>query len=124
MLIYGAGDAGDLIARELLNNSAHDCIPVGFADDDPRKQGKVIQGLRVFGGNGSLRAICEAQQVDEVLISSMGFSEDRVEEIARVCEAASVTLRRMRIEIEEVTFPAADHPNTVRPPLTTVASAG
>ena len=100
VLIYGAGDAGELLAQELLNNASLQCRPVGFADDDPLKKGKIIHGLRVFGGNGSFLAICGQQAIDEVLISSMKFTTERLEEIARECTTLSLPLRRMRIRIE------------------------
>ncbi len=100
VLIYGAGDAGDLLLREILNNHELQYAPVGFVDDDPLKKDKVIHGLRVFGGNGALRSICNEQRVEEVLISSSRFSEQRVRQIVRDCEEAHVTLRRMRIKIE------------------------
>ena len=102
VLIYGAGDGGELLLRELLNNPEWRYAPVGFVDDDPLKKGKVIHGLRVFGGTGSLRGVCAEQRVEEVLISSSRFSEDRVSEIRRDCEQAQVSLKRMRIQIEEL----------------------
>ena len=49
MLIYGAGDGGELLVRELQNNFQLGLTPVGFLDDDPQKHGRVIHGLRVFG---------------------------------------------------------------------------
>jgi UDP-GlcNAc:undecaprenyl-phosphate GlcNAc-1-phosphate transferase len=100
VLIYGAGDAGDLLLREILNNHDLQYAPVGFVDDDPLKKGKVIHGLKVFGGNGALRSICSEENVEEVLISSARFSDDRVREIQRDCVEAQVALRRMRIKIE------------------------
>jgi UDP-GlcNAc:undecaprenyl-phosphate GlcNAc-1-phosphate transferase len=100
VLIYGAGDAGELLARELLNNPALQYVPVGFADDDPLKCGRIIHGLKVFGGNGSLRSLCQKHAIDEVLISSMKFTPDRIDAITRGCQVASVPLKRMRIEIE------------------------
>jgi UDP-GlcNAc:undecaprenyl-phosphate/decaprenyl-phosphate GlcNAc-1-phosphate transferase len=100
VLIYGAGDAGELLLRELLNNRELQYAPVGFVDDDPRKKGKVIHGLRVFGGNGQLRNLCREQRIDEVLISSPRFSEERVKEILRDCEEEHIVLKRMRIRIE------------------------
>lgn len=102
VLIYGAGDAGELLLREMRNNLQLQYTPIGFVDDDPFKKGKVIHGLRVFGGNGQLRRICEEQQVEEVLISSSRFEADRVAQIRRDCEDAGITLKRMRIEIELV----------------------
>jgi UDP-GlcNAc:undecaprenyl-phosphate GlcNAc-1-phosphate transferase len=100
VLIYGAGDGGELLLREILNNRELRYVPVGFMDDDPNKKGKVIHGLRVFGGNGSLGSICTAQNVDEVVISSPRLSEERVKQIQQDCESRHITLRRMRIEME------------------------
>lgn len=102
VLIYGAGDAGELLLREMLNNRELQYAPVGFVDDDPLKKGKVIHGLRVFGGNGSLRVICEEQRVAEVLISSRKVSEERVRELIHDCEQARVILKRMRIQFERL----------------------
>jgi UDP-GlcNAc:undecaprenyl-phosphate GlcNAc-1-phosphate transferase len=102
VLIYGAGDAGELLLREMRNNLRLLYTPVGFVDDDPFKKGKMIHGLRVFGGNGHLRQICAEQQVEEVLISTSRIDDERVAEIRRDCENAQITLRRMRIEIELV----------------------
>lgn len=102
VLIYGAGDGGELLLRELLNNSELRYTPVGFVDDDPLKKGKVIHGLRVFEGNGKFRGICREQKIEEVLISSSRFTDERVTELLRECEEASVTLRRMRIHIEHI----------------------
>ena len=102
VLIYGAGDAGELLLRELLNNRELKYAPVGFVDDDPKKKGKVIHGLRVFGGNGMLRNVCREQQVEEVLISSGRFSDERIAEIMSDCEVEQIALKRMRIRIEEI----------------------
>jgi UDP-GlcNAc:undecaprenyl-phosphate GlcNAc-1-phosphate transferase len=102
VLIYGAGDGGELLLRELLNNVALDCTPVGFADDDPLKQGKVIHGLRVFGGQGQLQKICEEQRIDEVYLSSTRFTAHRVAEIRDLCQTVNLPLKQMRIRLEEV----------------------
>src|SRR5215207_5192050 len=102
VLIYGAGDAGELLLREMRNNLQLQYTPVGFVDDDPLKKGKVIHGLRVFGGNGNLRHICDQQRVEEVLISSQKIADERVKQILHDCDAAQITLKRMRIEIELV----------------------
>ena len=102
VLIYGAGDAGELLLREMRNNLQLQYTPVGFVDDDPLKKGKVIHGLRVFGGNGNLRHICDQQRVEEVLISSQKIADERVTQILHDCDAAQITLKRMRIEIELV----------------------
>jgi UDP-GlcNAc:undecaprenyl-phosphate GlcNAc-1-phosphate transferase len=47
VLIYGAGDGGELVCRELRNNGTLGAIPVAFFDDDPAKRGRLLHGLRV-----------------------------------------------------------------------------
>jgi UDP-GlcNAc:undecaprenyl-phosphate GlcNAc-1-phosphate transferase len=103
VLIYGAGDAGELLLRELLNNRDLSYAPVGFIDDDPKKQGKVIHGFRVFGGNGMLGKIVSDQQIEQLLISTPRISEERLAEITRECEARNIELKRMSIRIESIT---------------------
>jgi len=103
VLIYGAGDGGELLLRELRNNSELGLSPVGFLDDDASKSGKVIHGLRVFGGNGDLVQICEQQQIDEVVISSLKMSEERIETVLKSCSERQIVVKRMRITIEDLT---------------------
>ena len=102
VLIYGAGDGGELLLRELLNNRELQYSPVGFLDDDPAKRGKVIHGLKVFGGNGDLGEICKRQQVNELLISSSKMSAARLEEVLGFCRDHEIAVRRMRITIEDL----------------------
>jgi UDP-GlcNAc:undecaprenyl-phosphate GlcNAc-1-phosphate transferase len=103
VLIYGAGDGGELLLRELLNNRALKYSPVGFLDDDPAKNGKVIHGLKVYGGNGDLSAVCRQQNVDEVLISSSIMPQQRLEEILSFCRAQHIGVKRMRLTIQDLT---------------------
>ena len=102
-LIYGAGDAGELLSRELKNNPRLCYDPIGFLDDDHLKQGKRIHGLRVFGGNGALSGIIKRYRVDEVIISSSTFTDERIHKIVRVCREARISLRHMHIRFEQLT---------------------
>jgi UDP-GlcNAc:undecaprenyl-phosphate GlcNAc-1-phosphate transferase len=103
VLIYGAGDGGELLLRELLNNRALKYSPVGFIDDDPAKSGKLIHGLKVYGGNGDLNSVCRQHEVDEVLISSSRMTEERLQGLLVFCRTQNILVKRMRITIEDVT---------------------
>lgn len=103
VLIYGAGDAGELLLRELRRNHTHQAKPVGFLDDDPLKHGRSIHGLPVIGGNGTMRDLLDKHQAEMVLISSSRFTSERIEEILQVCKEAGVALKRMIIKIETLT---------------------
>ena len=102
VLIYGAGDGGELLLRELRNNRELNLSPIGFLDDDPAKNGKVIHGLRVFGGNGDLGTVCSQHEVDEVVISSLKMTDERVQEVLQTCAEREITVKRMRITMEEL----------------------
>ena len=102
VLIYGAGDAGELVLRELLNNRALKYSPVGFLDDDPAKAGKMIHGLKVYAGNGDLNLVCRQHDVNEVLISTSRMPEDRLQEIVGFCRAQHISVKRMKIGIEDL----------------------
>ena len=103
ILIYGADDAGELLLRVLLNNPELEVSPVGFIDDDPGKKGRVMHGLRVFGGYGDLHRVCIEQGAEEVVISSPRFSEERIADIRRECKEQGITFRQVRIALEQLT---------------------
>jgi len=104
VLIYGAGDGGEMVLRELQNNPEWNLQPVGFIDDDPLKKDKVIHGLKVFDGNGSVAEICRAKDVVEVLISIRELPPDQLKRIREICRETNVVLRRAQIKIEPVEF--------------------
>jgi FlaA1/EpsC-like NDP-sugar epimerase len=66
VLIVGAGNAGELIARD-LRKKGHQ--PIGFIDDDLAKKGNAIQGVKVLGSREDLARIVTIQGPDEVLIA-------------------------------------------------------
>jgi UDP-GlcNAc:undecaprenyl-phosphate/decaprenyl-phosphate GlcNAc-1-phosphate transferase len=105
VLIYGAGDGGELLLRELRNNRELNLSPIGFLDDDPAKSGKLIHGLKVFGGNGDLGSVCTQHEVDEVVISSMKMAAERVQEVITTCAERQIAVKRMRITMEELNGP-------------------
>lgn len=69
VLVVGAGDAGQLIVRELQRNRRLGMTPIGFVDDDPRKRNDRIQGIRVLGTSDELTSILRNNRPDEVLIA-------------------------------------------------------
>jgi UDP-GlcNAc:undecaprenyl-phosphate GlcNAc-1-phosphate transferase len=100
VVIYGAGDAGELLLRELQNNRELGLIPVGFIDDDPQKHGRVIHGVRVLGPPAELSSLIEAQRVEEVVVSTTKVDAVRLEAVAEMCRSSGLGYRRMRIALD------------------------
>ncbi|MDB9921847.1 hypothetical protein OAD85_08835, partial [Actinomycetota bacterium] len=57
VLIYGAGDSGEQIIRQMISTPSANFIPVAIIDDDPRKLGLRVQGIRVVGDNFNLEDV-------------------------------------------------------------------
>ncbi|HZU20729.1 MAG TPA: nucleoside-diphosphate sugar epimerase/dehydratase [Gaiellaceae bacterium] len=86
VLVVGAGDAGQLIVREMQRNRQLAYTPIGFVDDDPRKRGTRIVGARVLGTTDDLPHVLRDNRPDEVLIaipSAAGAVRQRVLELCR-----------------------------------------
>ena len=68
-LLYGAGRTGVLMARSAERNPAAGVVPVGFLDDDPSLAGKIVAGLRVFGGRDQLARVADVTGARTLLIT-------------------------------------------------------
>ncbi|HLT45643.1 MAG TPA: nucleoside-diphosphate sugar epimerase/dehydratase [Rubricoccaceae bacterium] len=91
VLIVGAGEAGTLIARDMLRHPQARYVPVGFLDDDPSKRRKSFLGLGVLGAIEDLPEVLATYRVDEVLIalpSAGGRVIRRIVELAREAKVA------------------------------------
>lgn len=88
VLVVGAGDAGTMIVREMLQNPEGTRKPVGFLDDDPNKQRATFMGIEVRGKIADLPGVVGHGRVDEVLIalpSAPGHVVRGVVDLARRC---------------------------------------
>jgi UDP-GlcNAc:undecaprenyl-phosphate GlcNAc-1-phosphate transferase len=102
VLIFGAGDGGELLYRELNNNTALNSVPVAFADDDRTKSGRLIHGLRVYRPTPSVAELCHSLRVEEVIISTSKVTDDRIAQIIAECAVSSVAVSRARIHFERL----------------------
>jgi UDP-GlcNAc:undecaprenyl-phosphate GlcNAc-1-phosphate transferase len=100
VLIYGAGDGGEMVLRELKNNAEWNYSPIGFIDDDPLKKGRVIHGLRVFDGNGSLPEICRSREIEEILIAFREIDPMKLKRIKEMGRELDISIKLAQIKIE------------------------
>jgi FlaA1/EpsC-like NDP-sugar epimerase len=103
VLIVGAGDAAQLVIRELQRNRALGTTPIGLIDDDPRKKNLRVHGIRVLGTISELAHILADNTPDELLIaipSAPGDVRARVVEVARKAGVPVKTLPGLHELIE------------------------
>jgi len=90
VVIVGAGDAGELVLRELRNNTRLGYVPVGFIDDDPDKQGRKIHGVPVLGGRRKIPAVVSQLDIDQIMIAIPSASMESLDGILRICQSTGV----------------------------------
>jgi FlaA1/EpsC-like NDP-sugar epimerase len=69
VVVVGAGDAAQLVVKEMQRNPALGYTPIGLLDDDPRKRNLRLHGVRVLGTTSDLAHILRDRRPDEVLIA-------------------------------------------------------
>jgi FlaA1/EpsC-like NDP-sugar epimerase len=93
VLIAGAGDAGGMAAKELLDNPQLGLLPVGFVDDDRHKHGHHLHGLRVLGSISDIDSIVRRLAIDEVITALPTARGNVVREIMQRSAAAGARNR-------------------------------
>ncbi len=93
LLIIGAGHTGQALARELQNSPGLNYQPIGYLDDDPRKQNRRMHSLRVFGPVTELEAQIREHSVDAVAIAIPRASGAVIRAIVATAQAAGVPVR-------------------------------
>jgi UDP-GlcNAc:undecaprenyl-phosphate GlcNAc-1-phosphate transferase len=100
VLVYGAGDGGVMVLREIRNNLALRRRVVGFLDDNARKHRTIVQGVPVFGGVDRLQDVVDALGVEQVIVSSAKIPAERVAHLQAVCEDLGVSVSRAALRID------------------------
>ncbi|MEN6560039.1 MAG: nucleoside-diphosphate sugar epimerase/dehydratase [Acidobacteriota bacterium] len=93
VLLIGAGDAGNMVVKELQQRADLGVTVVGLVDDDPEKRGRNIQGVRVLGETADIPKIAAKHRIDEALITIANASSKDVRRIVGLCESAGLKVR-------------------------------
>jgi FlaA1/EpsC-like NDP-sugar epimerase len=87
VLIVGAGEAGNLLTREMIRMPTG-LRPIGFVDDDRSRRGIRLHGLPVFGSLEQMHDVVTSQGVDEIFIATPSASPAELRRIVEHCEQA------------------------------------
>ena len=92
-LLVGAGDAGEMLIREIDRNFALTYEVVGFIDDDPTKKGRRLHGIEVVGAVDQLPELCRAKDIQEILIAIPSATREQRKRIIGRCRASGVPFK-------------------------------
>src|SRR5215813_917706 len=93
VLLIGAGRAGVMTAKEIINRGNMDIVVRGFVDDDPEKQGSAIHRIRVVGTIADLPRLVKELKIDHVIIAIAQATREQFQAILDTCEKIPVKAR-------------------------------
>ncbi len=87
-LIYGAGEAGIVLLREIRNNPKLLYYVVGFVDDRPDKKGLRMGGVTVLGGGNEIKRLVDKYSAETILIAIPSATGTEMTRMLRLCHDA------------------------------------
>ncbi len=95
IVIFGAGDAAEQLLREIDRNPEMNQRVEALFDDDGRKLGQRIQGVRVYGTTGEFPDFARIRRVNEVVIATPQATGSEMQRMVAICQEAGVPFRAL-----------------------------
>jgi FlaA1/EpsC-like NDP-sugar epimerase len=92
-LIIGAGEAGAMVAKEMYGHPTSGLLPVGFIDDDLRKQGMDLFNIPVLGRREDIPHLVVEYKIDEIIIAMPSAPGQKIREIVDICKGTGVRVK-------------------------------
>lgn len=93
VIIYGAGDTGEQIVRQMIADPNSGYVPIAILDDNPRKKNLRIHGIRVVGGIDELEAQSRRTASTVVVVAIANISATDLLRLDRICSTLGMALR-------------------------------
>ena len=93
VLIIGAGDAGEMIIRQIVQDPKLGYLPVALIDDDKKKQKTKIHGVPVLGTTKNLQDLVKKMRIDEIIISPPSAHPIEMRQIVQACETTGIEFK-------------------------------
>ncbi len=94
-LIIGAGNAGYMMIKEIKNNPRLDNKVVCIVDDDKRKKGRHIQGIKVVGTTDDLPEVVKKYEIDEIIVALPSASRYEIQKVLTKCDKLNIKTKIM-----------------------------
>ncbi|MBR5577419.1 MAG: polysaccharide biosynthesis protein [Lachnospiraceae bacterium] len=95
VMIIGAGEAGNSIIKEIVNSN-YSTMSIGcIIDDDSKKWGSFIQGIKVVGGREKILECVDLYSIDEIFIAIPSASKKTIKDLLEICKETECKLRSL-----------------------------
>ncbi len=90
VVLVGAGDAGEMMLREIQGHPEHRYKVVGFVDDNVKKINRDIHGVKILGTVDELSRIVREKYIDEIVIAVSSATREEMRRIIEVCSRTNL----------------------------------
>ncbi len=95
VMVVGAGEAANVIIKEIVNSNFSTMVIKCIIDDDRGKWGKYIQGIKVIGGRDKIVECADIYDVDEIIVAMPSAPRMEIKEILEICKDTNCKLRSL-----------------------------
>ena len=95
VMVIGAGEAANLIIKEIVNSNFSTMVIKCIIDDDKGKWGRYIQGIKVAGGREKIVECADIYDVDEIIVAMPSAPRTEIKEILDICKDTNCKLRSL-----------------------------
>ena len=95
VMVIGAGEAANLIIKEIVNSNFSTMVIKCIIDDDSGKWGRFIQGIKVVGGREKIIECADIFGIDEIIVAMPSISRVQMSEILDICKETNCKLRSL-----------------------------
>ncbi len=95
VMVIGAGEAGNVIIKEIVNSNFSTMVIKCIIDDDKGKWGKYIQGIKVTGGRDKIIESADIYDIDEIIVAMPAISRSEMRSILEICKETNCKLRSL-----------------------------
>ncbi len=95
VMVIGAGEAANVIIKEIVNSNFSTMVIRCIIDDDKGKWGRYIQGIKVVGGREKIIECADIYEIDEIIVAMPSISRSELRKILEICKETNCKLRSL-----------------------------
>ena len=95
VMVIGAGEAANVIIKEILVSHFSTMVIKCIIDDDKGKWGRFIQGIKVVGGRERIIECAELYDIDEIIVAMPSISRQEMKAILDICKETKCKIRTL-----------------------------
>lgn len=113
VLIYGTGENGTMILHKIISSPNNNIKVVGFLDDNPELEGKLISGFPILGGHWKLAKTHLNKKIDSIYICDEGIKSENFRRLRETAHQKGISIKKLSMSFQEIETSAANEQESV-----------